>query len=65
MAFKILALGGDGIGPEVIDGALRVLDVFACINAAEEAGHRLLRDVAKAMFIADRIEVGTVYIFPA
>jgi isocitrate/isopropylmalate dehydrogenase len=26
MTLKILALGGDGIGPEVVDAALRVLD---------------------------------------
>ena len=29
MTLKILALGGDGIGPEVVDAALRVLDVAA------------------------------------
>ncbi|MDX1401734.1 MAG: isocitrate/isopropylmalate family dehydrogenase, partial [Kiloniellales bacterium] len=26
--FKILALGGDGIGPEVVDAAIRLLDVI-------------------------------------
>ena len=36
MALKILALGGDGIGPEVVDAALRVLEV-----AAESVGLRL------------------------
>ena len=29
MALKILALGGDGMGPEVVDAAPRVLDVAA------------------------------------
>jgi len=29
MTLKILALGGDGIGPEVVDAALRVLEVAA------------------------------------
>ena len=29
MAFKVLALGGDGIGPEVVDAALRLLEVAA------------------------------------
>ena len=29
MTLKILALGGDGIGPEVVDAALKVLDVAA------------------------------------
>lgn len=29
MALKVLALGGDGIGPEVVDAALKVLDVAA------------------------------------
>ena len=29
MALKVLALGGDGIGPEVVDAALQVLDVVA------------------------------------
>ncbi len=29
MAIKILAMGGDGIGPEVVDAALQVLDVAA------------------------------------
>ncbi|NKB62670.1 MAG: 3-isopropylmalate dehydrogenase [Gammaproteobacteria bacterium] len=29
MSLKVLALGGDGIGPEVVDGALRVLEVAA------------------------------------
>ena len=33
MTFKVLALGGDGIGPEVMSAALRVLEV-----AAAEAG---------------------------
>jgi len=29
MTLKILALGGDGIGPEVVDAGLRVLDIAA------------------------------------
>ena len=29
MSLKILALGGDGIGPEVVDAALRVLEIAA------------------------------------
>ena len=29
MTLKILALGGDGIGPEVVDAALRVLEYTA------------------------------------
>ena len=29
MALRVLALGGDGVGPEVVDAALRVLDVAA------------------------------------
>ena len=29
MTLKILAMGGDGIGPEVVDAALKVLDVVA------------------------------------
>ena len=29
MTLKLLALGGDGIGPEVVDAALQVLDVAA------------------------------------
>jgi len=29
MTLKVLALGGDGIGPEVVAAALRVLDVAA------------------------------------
>ncbi len=36
MALKILAMGGDGIGPEVVDAALRVLEV-----AARSVGLRL------------------------
>ena len=27
MTLKVLALGGDGIGPEVVDAALKLLDV--------------------------------------
>ena len=29
MATKVLALGGDGIGPEVVDAALQVLETAA------------------------------------
>jgi len=29
MTLKVLAPGGDGIGPEVVDASLRVLDVAA------------------------------------
>ena len=36
MTIRILALGGDGIGPEVVDAALKVLEV-----AADAAGHSL------------------------
>jgi 3-isopropylmalate dehydrogenase len=36
MTLKNLALGGDGIGPEVVDSALQVLEV-----AAADAGHAL------------------------
>jgi 3-isopropylmalate dehydrogenase len=36
MTLKILALGGDGIGPEVVDAALQVLEV-----SAADASHTL------------------------
>jgi 3-isopropylmalate dehydrogenase len=44
MTLKVLALGGDGIGPEVVDAALRLLDVAASsinldIDLAEDLLH--------------------------
>ena len=44
MAIKILALGGDGIGPEVVDAALQVLEIAAksvnlCIDLSEDLLH--------------------------
>jgi 3-isopropylmalate dehydrogenase len=47
MTLKILALGGDGIGPEVVDAALRVLDVAArSIDLAFDLSEDLLHGAA-------------------
>jgi 3-isopropylmalate dehydrogenase len=35
MALKLLAMGGDGIGPEVVDAALQVLDIAAKTTGLE------------------------------
>ena len=44
MALTVLALGGDGIGPEVVDAALKVLEVAASsiglhVNLSEDVLH--------------------------
>ena len=36
MALSILAMGGEGIGPEVLDAALKVLDVAAASKAIDD-----------------------------
>jgi 3-isopropylmalate dehydrogenase len=47
MTLKILALGGDGIGPEVVDAALRVRDVAArSINLDFDLSEDLLHGAA-------------------
>ena len=47
MTLKILALGGDGIGPEVVDAALRVLDVASrSIDLAFDLSEDLLHGAA-------------------
>lgn len=53
MTLKILALGGDGTGPEVVDAALRVLDVAACsISLKFDLSEDLLHGVATTSFAA-------------
>lgn len=43
MTFKVLAMGGDGIGPEVVDAALQVLEVAAkSISLGLDIGEDLL-----------------------
>ena len=47
MALKVLALGGDGIGPEVVDASLKVLDVAAAsIGLAVDLSEDLLHGAA-------------------
>ena len=53
MTLKILALGGDGIGPEVVDAALRVLDVAArSISLKFDLSEDLLHGAATTSFAA-------------
>ncbi len=74
MGFRILALGGDGIGPEVVDAGLKVIDVLASLEgfdysleedllhgAAWDAYGTFLRDetLEKARH-ADAVLVGAV-----
>lgn len=47
MTIRILALGGDGIGPEVVDAALQVLEVAAAsVGLALDIGEDLLHGAA-------------------
>ncbi len=47
MALKVLALGGDGIGPEVVDASLKVLEVAsASIGLAVDLSEDLLHGAA-------------------